>query len=129
MSAIFWFEIPVHDIERACTFYSALLQTELTVQDLTETMHTRVAHLPARGGIGGMLTEGPEQGYTPGPAGVLIYLNLDGDLDDALARVEAAGGQVLLPKTGPGPAGWLAWIQDSEGNRIGIRTPGDSEAR
>ena len=124
MSAIFWFEIPVSDIERAVVFYNKLLNASMKSMDLTETQGTLVAQVPSRGGIGGMLVQGEVHGYVPSHEGTLVYLNVDAPLGDVLAKVEPAGGQILLPESGLGDMGVIAWIQDSEGNRIGLRAPG-----
>lgn len=121
MSAIYWFEIPVADIERALVFYNALLGTEMKSMDMRESMGTIVAMFPDHGGVGGMLVEGKEIGYIPSQEGSLVYLNVAGLLDDVLQQVEPSGGKVLLPKTSLGEHGWTAWIEDTEGNRIGLR--------
>ncbi len=123
MNAIYWFEISVADIERAVTFYNTLLGAEMKPMDLTETMGTHVAMIPDRGGVGGMLVQGEVHGYLPSKEGALVYLNVDGDLEDTLNRVEPAGGKILLPKTSLGDHGWTAWIEDTEGNRVGLRAP------
>ena len=123
MSAVFWFEIPVSDIERAVTFYNELLGASMTSMDLTETQGTLVAQIPGRGGNGGMLVQGEVHGYVPSHAGTLVYLNVDAPLDDVLAKVEPAGGNILLPKTSLGEMGVIAWIEDTEGNRVGLRAP------
>ena len=122
MSAIHWFEIPVSDIERACKFYGTILNTDIGFMDLTETMGTLVAMLPNRGGAGGALVQGEPVGYVPSQQGTLVYLVVDGDLDDALSKVGNAGGQILLPKTSLGEAdpGFVSWISDSEGNKVGL---------
>lgn len=61
-------------------------------------------------------------GYVPSQQGTLVYLVVDGDLDDVLSKVEMAGGQVLLPKASLGDAdpGFVSWIADSEGNKVGL---------
>jgi len=56
------------------------------------------------GEIGGGLLE--EEGYEPSQQGALIYLNGGDDLGVPLAKVEAAGGQVILPKTSIAPNGF-----------------------
>lgn len=43
-------------------------------------------------------------------------------MDDVVARVEAAGGKVLLPKMTIGEHGFMAIIMDTEGNSIGIHS-------
>jgi predicted enzyme related to lactoylglutathione lyase len=52
-----------------------------------------------------------------------MYLNAGNALDAMLARVAAAGGQVLLPATVIGEQGVIAIIRDSEGNRVGLHAP------
>jgi uncharacterized protein len=93
------------------------------VLDLTEQLGSMIGMLPNRGGGGGALVQNSQHGYTPSKQGTLVYLVVDGDLDQALARASAAGGQVLLPKTSLGAesgGGFTAWIADSEGNRVGL---------
>lgn len=123
MNAIFWFEIPVIDIDRAVAFYNVVLGADMKPMDLRESMGTIVAMIPDRGGAGGMLVQGEQHGYVPSQEGTLVYLDLDGPLDAVLAQVEAAGGQIVLPKTSLGDHGWTAWIHDTEGNRVALRAP------
>ena len=123
MSAIHWFEIPVSDFERAKAFYESVLQTQLFVQDMRETMGSMLGMIPGGEGTGGVLVHNPQYGYVPSREGVLIYLNVSGDLNEALARAAAAGGETLLPKTPLGEGaggGYVGWIADSEGNRMGL---------
>ncbi len=43
-----------------------------------------------------------------------------------VCRLHAAGGKVLEEKQYMGDmVGWIAFIEDSEGSRIGIQQPGD----
>ena len=51
--------------------------------------------------------------------GPLIYLNGQPDVGPILARVEAAGGKVLVPKMHIGENGDIGILSDSEGYRIG----------
>jgi predicted enzyme related to lactoylglutathione lyase len=120
MSNLFnWVEIPVSDMERANPFYQTILGLEQALQerDYGTMLYTI---LPLEGdGVGGALVQ--HQHYLPGQ-GVCAYLVVQGDLNAALAKVEAAGGQVLIPKnplsdTG---TGYIAQFLDSEGNRIGL---------
>jgi uncharacterized protein len=113
-TAITWFEIPSAKLDRAIEFYSAILESQLKVQEMAGE---RLAVLPyERPGVGGALVEG-----SPNAAGTVIYLNVDGHLDRALERAQAAGGRVDTPKTALPPGmGWYARIIDSEGNRVGL---------
>ncbi|MBI5139209.1 VOC family protein, partial [Candidatus Nomurabacteria bacterium] len=82
------------------------------------------AFLPAdleKGGIGGCIIQG--KGYEPSMSGSLIYLNAGEDLSVPLARVEKAGGKILLPKTSIGPHGFMAHFKDTEGNKVAFHSP------
>lgn len=114
---IAWFEIPAVDFARALAFYQTVLQ--LTLRDVSAYTGAPYALFPAGpDGVGGAIGVGPN--YTPAHIGVTVYLRVADDLDATLARVVAAGGQVLTPKS-PLPQGFFAIIEDTEGNRIGLR--------
>lgn len=123
MSAIHWFEIPVSDIQRASAFYEKVLGAAIHIVDMTAQMGSMLGMLENRGGVGGALVQNSQYGYTPSKDGALVYLKVKGNLDSALNRVEAGGGQVILPKTPLGEdvgGGFTAWIIDSEGNKVAL---------
>jgi len=123
MSAIHWFEIPASDFDRAKAFYETVLDVELFVNDQRETMGSMLGVFPHEGGVGGCLVHNPQFGYTPSTEGTLVYITATGDLDLVLARVKAAGGEILLPKTALGDnagGGFVGWVRDSEGNKVGF---------
>ena len=121
MSAIHWFEIPVTDINRAQKFYSTVLDVEIPIMDMTEQMGSMLGSFPSDGDVGGMLVQNSQYGYEPSKIGTLVYLSLgDADLNVALGKVEGAGGKVTLPKTSMGENGFTAWIEDTEGNKVGL---------
>ena len=118
--AINWFEIPVKNFETAKKFYEAILDAEMQVMD---AMGMKSAFFPAdleKGSIGGCIIEG--EGYEPSQNGSVVYLNGGEDLSVVLSKVEAAGGKILLPKTGIGPNGFMAYFEDSEGNKVGLHS-------
>jgi predicted enzyme related to lactoylglutathione lyase len=49
----------------------------------------------------------------------VITIDVD-DLDAALVQVRKAGGKVLVPKTQMAEMGFTAYIEDSEGNVMGL---------
>ncbi|MDB4923308.1 VOC family protein [Mucilaginibacter sp.] len=117
--AINWFEIPAKNLARAKAFYEAVLGIEM----ITPFPDMKYAMFPAdmqNGEIGGGLLE--EEGYEPSQQGALIYLNGGDDLDIPLAKVEAAGGKIILPKTSIGPNGFMGRFIDTEGNRIAFHS-------
>ena len=58
----------------------------------------------------------------PGREGPLIYLSVEGRLDQAVNAARASGGSVLQEKQQIGPHGFRAVIVDSEGNRIALHS-------
>lgn len=58
----------------------------------------------------------------PSQNGPLIYLSVEGRLDDAIKAVSANDGKVLQEKHQIGPHGFRAVIIDSEGNRIALHS-------
>ena len=116
MNYISWFEIPVYDIRRAATFYNAIYGMEMEV---VVNGDFAMAYFPADKGIGGALIAGP--GCYPSDTGPLIYLNAGSDLDGVLARVEPAGGRVIMLRSLISEsAGHFALFIDSEGNRLAL---------
>lgn len=119
--AIDWFEIPVHDMDRAAAFYEALLATSIHRETLSGNLLGIFAH--DESGVGGCLIHGAEAPQ-PSTSGTLIYLPAGPELDPVLARVESLGGRVVTPKIAlPGDMGVFAHIADTEGNRVGLHAP------
>jgi predicted enzyme related to lactoylglutathione lyase len=118
-NALNWFDIPAADYDRAKKFYETILDTTLDEQ---EVEGDKMAMLPAdEDGVGGAVSK--FEGANPGSDGVVIYLNVEGQLDEVTARVEGAGGKVVVPRRSIDPWGFIAMIIDSEGNKIGLHTP------
>ncbi len=115
---VVWVDIPVLDLDRAIRFYSAVLGSPVQKQ---EYPGMSIALLPdADCDVSGCLfTKAGEQ---PSDRGVLVYLNAQGRLDEAIAGVEPNGGKIVQPKHQIGPHGFRAVIHDSEGNRIALHS-------
>lgn len=121
-NAISWFEIPVKNFEKTKSFYQEVLDVELQVIEMKE-MGALMGFFPwddANNGVGGSIISGP--GYEPSDKGALIYFNGGDDLAVPLARVEPAGGKVILPKTSIGTHGFMAQFIDPEGNRVAFHS-------
>jgi len=71
-------------------------------------------------GVGGGIVE--MEGYIPSKEGVVVYLNGGDDLSVPLARVESAGGSIVMPKTDIGENGFMAQVLDTEGNKIALHS-------
>ncbi len=120
-NSINWFEIPAKNFERAQTFYGEVLGGEIHEMDMDQV---KVGFLPGwnqqSGEIGGAIMTGP--GYEPSDKGSIVYLNGGDDLNGPLGKVEAAGGKVLMPKTGIGENGFIAHFMDCEGNKVAFHS-------
>jgi len=120
MNAINWFEIPAANFERAVAFYETILAAKLKIDTSFPDIQMAVFPYECPGVGGGIIAM---EGLRPNPDGVRIYLNGGDDLAAILARVEAAGGKVLLPKTLLSEhIGYIATFRDSEGNVIGLHS-------
>lgn len=117
-----WFEIPVTDMDRATAFYETLLGTKINRQQLGPLeMGWFDSSKPDAKGAMGSLVRHPDF-YRPSADGVLIYFTAP-DLDAAIAKVEPAGGKVLMPKKQISPEhGFMAVVMDTEGNRIALHS-------
>ena len=120
MNAINWFEIPAADFKRAVAFYETIMATRLPLDESFPGM--KMAMLPYQEpGVGGCLIEFEQS--RPHADGVRIYLNGGDDLAPILARVEPAGGRIVMKKTLlRDDIGYIALIGDSEGNIIGLHS-------
>jgi predicted enzyme related to lactoylglutathione lyase len=117
--AVTWFEIPVTNMDRAVRFYEAILARSLR-REVFGGIETAIFPYAQQEGVGGSLVRNPQ--LSPGSTGTLVYLNCQGQLDEVIGRVAAAGGAVVLPKTDIGDPGFISVIEDTEGNRVGLHT-------
>ena len=119
-----WFEIPAANLERAMDFYEKVFDFKLQAMELANKLRMAMFPIDPSQGVGGALCQHSEF-YTPSQTGTLVYLNADPDLAVALARVEKAGGRVLVPKTQISPEyGFMAVFIDCEGNRVALHSRG-----
>jgi predicted enzyme related to lactoylglutathione lyase len=118
-----WFEVPVTDMERAVRFYEAVFGITLSRHPMGPLDMAWFPWDEKAPGAAGSLVKHPEH-YKPSTDGVLIYFSsITGDLADELARVEPAGGKMLMPKTQITPdIGYMALFVDTEGNRVALHS-------
>jgi imidazolonepropionase-like amidohydrolase/predicted enzyme related to lactoylglutathione lyase len=114
-----WFEIPVTDMARAKAFYEHVLNVKLQPINIGPLEMVFFPMRPGTTGAAGALMKG--EAFQPSQNGVLIYFTTP-DVDGTLQRVQEKVGKVMLPKTRIGPLGFVASFEDSEGNRIGLRS-------
>ena len=117
---VVWVDIPVSDLERAGDFYAAVLGLQVHQQTFGDV---RFAVLDHQDGNGGCLVLKPAEVST---SGILVYMNTDGRLRDAVSKAKEHGGQIIEPIHSIGPHGFRAFVRDSEGNRIALHSNTDA---
>lgn len=119
-NAIHWFELPAADFERAVGFYETVLDCRLERETMGDDMLMGLFPY-SRPGVGGAVLKHPMA--KPGAGGAIVYLSGGDDLSAPLARIEKAGGKVLVPKTLiTEEIGYYAVFVDSEGNHVGLHS-------
>ena len=58
--------------------------------------------------------------------GIMLYLNAEGRIRDAVAKVSDLGGSVKQDVHPIGPHGFRAVVLDSEGNRVVLHSTSDA---
>ena len=117
---VVWADIPVTDLKRAMAFYEHVLQ--LQVMPMPGADDVALIVPPTRDE---MVVSADLYVGKPSADGPTVYFGTGGDIDGMVARVNEAGGKVLQPKQFMGDmVGTIAFVMDSEGNRIGLQQPG-----
>ena len=119
-----WFEIYVQDMPRAKAFYEAVFQGELT--PLTNPDPEGFADMemwafpmsPDDSGASGALVR---MSGCPSGGSTLVYFSCQ-DCAVEAARAAAHGGSVFKPKMSIGEYGFIALVNDTEGNMIGLHS-------
>lgn len=118
MNQFVWVDLGVKDLDRAVQFYQQVLASKLTIETFEQF---RFAVFPHQGnGVGGCLV--PKADFKPLGDSTLIYLNVDGRINQACSKVSENGGKVLTQPHSIGPHGCRAIILDSEGNVIALHS-------
>ena len=117
-----WFEIPVTDMKRAIKFYKDVLGHELSHQNMGDLEMALFPFADVAGTPGSLVKH--HEFYKPSADGTLIYFTSpSGDLGNELAKVESAGGKVLMKKKFiTEDTGYMGLFIDSEGNRIALHS-------
>jgi uncharacterized protein len=118
-----WTDIPVTNLNRAIKFYSAVLGEEVKKLSEGGAEYGLLPHKEQN--ASGCLCIRSDSGgidNTPSANGPLIYLSVEGRLDDAVEVARANGGKILRPRQQIGEHGFRAVIIDSEGNRIALHS-------
>ena len=115
-----WFDVPVADLYRAAAFYAAVLAVKVHKEQFGDTAFCVLEH---HDGNGGCLLVNPSE--VASDKGVLVYLNVNGRITEAVGAVTQNGGQVVQAIHSIGPHGFRAIVRDSEGNRMALHSMTD----
>jgi predicted enzyme related to lactoylglutathione lyase len=116
-NVVVWSDLPVTDLDRAMEFYEHVTATPVT--RMPGGMDVAVIGAPSESPV---VSVDLHVGGKPSHDGATIYLNSNGDIAGMVARVVEAGGKVLQEPQNMGEmVGWIAFFEDSEGNRVGIQ--------
>jgi uncharacterized protein len=118
-NALNWFELFVNDFSRARKFYEQALNCKLEAAQM-EGCEMGMFPCDENNGVGGAITK--MEDFKPGPGGTVVYLNVEGQLDNVLQRIPEAGGKILRPRQDISPHGYIAIFEDSEGNVVGLHS-------
>ena len=112
-------EIPTVNFSRAVAFYQAIL--DISIEEI-EMDGIRMGLFPNDGqNVAVQLVKGSE--LKPSIDGTIVYLNAGDDLQTVANKIEANGGEIVIPKTEIGPEmGFYAMFTDTEGNKLGLHS-------
>ncbi len=119
MNVVNWFELPATDLARAKKFYEAVFGLSLIHMDMGPSAMEMFPGEPGGPNASGALIV--SEGYEPSATGTTVYFQTD-DIEGTLAKVTAAGGQVIVPKMSIGEHGFIGQFLDSEGNRVALHS-------
>ncbi len=114
MPRVVHFEITADDTGRAKSFYEGVFGwTSQTWDGPQPYIMMNTGPKEAPGINGGLMKRQP--GFPP-------FVNVIDvpDCDEYTAKIQAAGGKVVKPKSGVPHVGWVAYCSDTEGNVFGI---------
>ena len=122
MKPVVHFEIPVDEHDRAKKFYTSVFDWQLQDMPVEEDVYTFAITTPVdenyqhtkKGAINGGLFQRSPELKTP-----VITIGV-ASIDAFTKKIEAAGGQVVVPKGVVPDMGYYAYFKDTEGNLMGL---------
>lgn len=122
MIPVVHFEIPIDEHERAKKFYSSVFDWHMQDMPVDDDVYTFAITTPVdenyqhteKGAInGGFFRRNPDL-KTP-----VITIGVS-SIDSFAKKIEAAGGQMVVPKGEVPDMGYYAYFKDTEGNIMGL---------
>jgi len=123
LDKVIFFEIPADDLKRAREFYQTTFDWKMN--EIPQMHYTQIGTVEAdRMGVRGVPKEpgaingGMIKRSTP-VNNPIIYIRVD-NIDQAAAKIETNGGEIVQPKSPVGNFGFAAYFRDTEGNIVGL---------
>ncbi len=114
-----WYEIPVTDMARAKAFYGQLFGIEMGEDIKVNEVTLSMLGWKPGDQFGGALVQG--EWYIPSLTGTVVYFVVQ-DIDAVLVRAEELGGRKMVLKMPIGEHGFIGFLKDTEGNKIGLHS-------
>lgn len=117
-----WFEIYVKDLSRARGFYEGMLGLKLSALESPDpTVGTMWAFPMEQNASGAPGALASMQGQQPSGNGTIVYFTCD-DCAVEARRAPGLGGTIKKDKFAIGPHGFIALVQDPDGNVVGLHS-------
>ncbi len=127
MPRVVHFEIHAGDPARAIKFYENLFGWTFQKWEGPTEYWMVITGPDDQPGINGGLLQ--RRGELDGQAVIAYVCTVDvAAIDDSMAKAQANGGTIALPKMAIPGVGWLAYFKDTEGNIFGMMQA-DAEAK
>ncbi len=115
-----WFEIHVHDIEKAKSFYGSVFGWEFKLSQSSSGHYWNI--FTGEGSIGGGFMKKSKPEHDGGA--VILYIETD-DIEGLLKKIGENGGKTETPKTKiSDTAGYFALFRDIDNNLVGLWSKG-----
>lgn len=122
MARVVHFEMVADDPARCQKFYESVFGWKIQKWEGPQDYWLISTGEEKEPGIDGGLAK---RGDSPLPQAVVNTVDVD-SVDQIIKNVEAAGGEIIMPK-GPVPGvGWLTYFKDTEGNIFGAMEADES---
>lgn len=115
-----WFEIYVDDMERAKAFYESVFGVQLTKLEGAPGIEMWAFPMnPDNYGAPGALVH--MSGFSAGLNSVIVYFSCT-DCSVEAGKAKNSGGRIQKEKISIGQNGYIALVNDTEGNMIGLHS-------
>lgn len=121
MSRVIHFEIGAVDTDKILKFYTDVFGWKVDKWDGEEPYWLITTGAPGKPGINGGVFKSKAEAVTTN------VIDVD-NIDEMTAKVETAGGTIVVPKMAVPGIGWAVYFKDVEGNLFGMMQA-DSEAK